>query len=60
MFMYFSVFIFERESTSGTGAEREGDRARSGLCADSSEPDEGLELVNREIMTGAEVGRSTD
>ena len=38
----------------GTGAEREGDtesKAGSRLCAISTEPDTGLELVNCEIMT---------
>ena len=36
------------------GAEREGDRgfkAGSRLCADSREPEAGLELRNREIVT---------
>ena len=44
-------------------AEREGDtesEAGSRLWAVSTEPDAGLELINREIMTRAEVGRSTD
>ena len=44
----------ERESTSGVGAEREGDtesEAGSRLRAVSPEPDAGLELTNREIMT---------
>ena len=37
---------------SGGGAEREGkQRIPSRLCADSSEPDVGLELMNCEIMT---------
>ena len=39
---------------SGGGAEREGDtesEAGSGLRAVSTEPDAGLELANREIMT---------
>ena len=43
----------------GGGAERVGDtesEAVSRLCAVSIEPDVGLELTNREIMTGAEVG----
>ena len=38
----------------GGGAEREGDtesEAGSGLRAASTEPDAGLELTNREIMT---------
>ena len=45
------------------GAEREGDtecEAGSRLWAVSTEPDVGLELTNREIMTWAEVGRLTD
>ena len=45
------------------GAEREGDtesETGSGLRAVSTEPDAGLELPDREIVTRAEVGRSTD
>ena len=48
---------------SGEGAEREGyieSEAGSRLQAISTEPDAGLELTNREIMTWAKVGRSTD
>ena len=44
------------------GAEREGDtewEAGSRLRAVSTEPDAGLELTDREIMTRAEVGRLT-
>ena len=47
---------------SGGGAEREGDtesEADSGLRAVSTEPDTGLELADREIMTLADVRRST-
>ena len=47
----------------GGGAEREGDtesEAGSGLRAISPEPDAGLELTDREIVTWAEVGRLTD
>ena len=47
----------------GRGREREGDtelEAGSGLRAVSTEPDVRLKLTNREIMTWAEVGRSTD
>ena len=37
---------------SGRGAEKDGDkRIPSRLCADSREPDVGLKLRNREIMT---------
>ena len=50
------LFIFE---SGERGRERGGQRIWSGLCADSSEPDSGLELTNYEIMTWAEVGRST-
>ena len=45
------------------GAEREGDtESETGtrLRAVSTEPDAGLEVTDREIVTGAEVGRLTD
>ena len=45
------------------GSEREGDtefETGSRLRAVSTEPDAGLEPTDREIMTWAEVGRSTD
>ena len=44
----------ERQSTSWGGAEREGDtesEAGSRLRAVSTDPDAGLKLTNREIMT---------
>ena len=47
----------------GGGAEREGNtqsEAGSRLWAISPEPDAGLELADREIVTWAEVGRLTD
>ena len=47
----------------GGGAEREGDtesETGSRLWAVSTEPDAGLELTGREIMTWAKVGRLTD
>ena len=54
----------EREtSVNRGGTEREGDtesEAGSRLQAVSTEPKAGLELVNREIMTWAEVRRLTD
>ena len=59
----YILFLRERQSTSGGGAEREGDtgfEAGSRLRAVNTEPDAGLEPTNREIMTRAEVGRSTD
>ena len=43
--------------------QREGDKESetgSRLWAGSTEPDAGLELTDREIMTWAEVGRLTD
>ena len=58
MFIYF----WERARAEG-GAEREGDtesEAGSGLRAVSTEPDAGLKLMDREIMTWAEVGHLTD
>ena len=48
---------------SGDGSEREGDpdsEAGTMRQAVSTEPDAGLELTDREIMTRAEVGRLTD
>ena len=41
----------EKENKCGEGAEREGQKIQSRLCADSREPDVGLELMNHEIMT---------
>ena len=61
---YFNVlFIFERQSMSGEGAERERhteSEAGSGLWAVSTEPDGELEPMNCEIMTWAEVRLLTD
>ena len=51
--VYF--YYFERERASPGGAEREGDRIPSRLCAVSAEPDGGLRLTSREIMTWAKV-----
>ena len=59
MFIYF----WERQSASRGGAEGEGDiesEAGSKLHAVSTEPNVGLEIMNREIMTWAEVGCLTD
>ena len=61
MFVYF--WEKQRQNASGLGAEREGDtesEAGSRLQAVSTEPDVGLEPMNCEIMTWAEVGRLTD
>ena len=59
MFIYF----WERDRVSRGGAEKEGDtelEAGSRLWTVSTEPDAGLELMNCEIMTWAEVGRLTN
>ena len=64
---FFLMFIYfwdrERQSMNGGGSEREGDtesETGSRLQAVSTEPDAGLELTDREILTWAEVGRPTD
>ena len=56
--LFFSTFIYfgdrERQSTNRGGAEREGDtesETGSRLRAVSPEPDAGLELTDREIVT---------
>ena len=67
-FNFFNVFYLflrqrERQSVSGDGSEREGDpdpEAGTRRRAVGTEPGAGLELTNREIMTRAEVGHSTD
>ena len=48
---------------SGVGTGREGDpesEAGSRLRADCIEPNAGLEPINHEILTCAEIGRLTD
>ena len=63
LFKCFYLFLRQRQSMSRGGAEREGDtesETGSRLWAVSTEPDAGLELTDREIMTWAEVGRLTD
>ena len=55
-FNFFNVYLFlrERKSVSGGGAETEGDtesEAGSRIQAVSTEPDVGLEPTNCEIMT---------
>ena len=63
MFILF-YFIFERETEcEWGGARREGDtesKAGSRLRAVSTEPDAGLKLMDREIMTWAEIRHLTD
>ena len=61
----FNVYLFlrQRQSMNRGGAEREGDtesETGSRLWAVSTEPEAGLELTDREIVTWAEVGRPTD
>ena len=53
MSFFKCLFIFEGESESeqGRGREKGRQRIQSGLCTDSGEPDAGLELMNREIVT---------
>ena len=65
--VYLLLFFFERErqtqNVSGLRSEREEDtesEAGSSPWAVSTEPDVGLELTNRETVTWAEVGRSTN
>ena len=53
----------EKQSMSGGVSEREGDtesEASSRLCAVTTEPDAGLELMDWDIMTWAEVRRLSD
>ena len=53
-FLMFYLFLRERDTMSRGGAEQERDtesEAGSGLRAVSPEPDAGLELTDREIMT---------
>ena len=61
--MFILETEIERQSVSGGGIEREVDtksKAGSRLWAVSTEPNVGLKLTNREIMTWAKVGRLTD
>ena len=67
LFFFFNVYLFlrqrETEHEQGRRREREGDtesETGSRLWAVSTEPDAGLELTDREIMTWAKVGRLTD
>ena len=64
---FFLMFIYfwdrERQRMNGGGSESEGDtelETGSRLWAVITEPDAGLELTERDIMTWTEVGRSTD
>ena len=53
------TYLLLRESTSRGGAGRERGRQKP-KQAPGTEPDSGLELMNCEIMTLAEVGCLTD
>ena len=56
------LFIFDRARAGAGQGQTEGDtesEAGSGLRAVATEPDARFELTDREIMTWAEVGRST-
>ena len=54
LFLNANLFTYLRQE-----AEREGQRIQSRFCADSSEPDTGLELMTHEIMTWREVRHLT-
>ena len=61
MFIYF--WERQRQNVSELGAEKEGDtesEAGSRLWAVSTQPDAGLQLTSREIVTWAEVACSTN
>ena len=45
--MFYSFLSAHKQG----GAERGGQRTQSGLCADSSKPDVGLEVTDPEIVT---------
>ena len=60
--MFIYLWETQREHEQGRGRERGRQESEAGsrLWVVSTEPDAGLELTNREIMTRAEVGRLTD
>ena len=65
--IFFNVYVLfwgtETECEQGKGREREGDtkfKAGSRLWAVNTEPDAGLEFMDREIMTWVKVGHLTD
>ena len=57
---FLSLFIFERDRDEwGKSRERERERISSRLRAARAEPDAGLELANRKVMTGVETKSQT-
>ena len=59
----FIIYFWDRDRARTGEGQREGDTESemgSRLWAVSTEPNAGLELTDREIMTWAEVGRLTD
>ena len=58
---FFIIYLFLRDRETEHERERGREKKMQNLKqADSSEPDVGLELTNREFMTRAELGRLTD
>ena len=64
IFLHVYLFLRQRETEreQGRGREKGDTESETGsrLWAVCTEPDAGLELTDREIMTWAEVGRLTD
>ena len=60
VYLLIFLYFFERVRASREGADRGRQGIQSGLCADSRQPNAGLKLTNREIMTRAKVGCLTD
>ena len=65
LIIFFNIYLFlrQRQSMNGGGAEREGDtesETGSRLWAISPEPNAGLELTDREIVTWVKLGHLTD
>ena len=52
-FKLFKVYLFGGggENKPGRGRERKRERIPSGICANSTEPDERLKLMKSEIMS---------
>ena len=63
--IFFNVYLFlrEKEHEQGEGQrerETQNPKQAPGSELSAPEPDTGLELMNREMMTRAKVGRLTD